>query len=403
MFDTPIRLLLDKATEVAAAEVLDLVRSDDLTAGYVALRRTIDRLEAEAQRRLAAIDQRVAYSEHGYTSPTAFVKHTTRTTGGKARQAVVAARGARHMPLATKLHEAGEIGPDQLRVLRYAYETQPDAYPEAEPMLCDLARQLEWVADLRRAVEYWSQAVAEPLAADGHYARRYLYASRTLDGMVKVDALSTQREARSCWTGCSPPRHQLPMAMPEPRPRDERTHSSISSTADQEASPAPGTGRTAPISKSTSPTEPSATSRPACQRPLQATSSPLEPSVAFPATLRSTGSSSDPTANPSRWDAGSACRRSHSAGPSWPGTGTANSPDATARIGGATSTMSTIGPTAARRTSTTSACTVAIIIASSTKAHGNPTDRREGQRERHARVTLHSEPEDRLGASGLCR
>lgn len=189
MFDTPIRLLLDKATEVAAAEVLDLVRSDDLTAGYVALRRTIDRLEAEAQRRLAAIDQRVAYSEHGYTSPTAFVKHTTRTTGGKARQAVVAARGARHMPLATKLHEAGEIGPDQLRVLRYAYETQPDAYPEAEPMLCDLARQLEWVADLRRAVEYWSQAVAEPPAADGRYARRYLYASRTLDGMVKVDAL----------------------------------------------------------------------------------------------------------------------------------------------------------------------------------------------------------------------
>lgn len=177
------------AVEMAAGTSLDELDDDTLVAEYVGLRRLIGRLEAQASRRLAEIDARCAYTGNGYASTTAFVKHRCRTTGGRARRAVADARELAAMPVTRNLTEAGELSPDQTRVLIAAYEHNREQFTADEATLCDVARNLEWVGDLRTAVDYWAQACAEPRWGDEQREARYLHISRTFEGMVKLDGL----------------------------------------------------------------------------------------------------------------------------------------------------------------------------------------------------------------------
>jgi hypothetical protein len=93
------------------------------------------------------------------------------------------------MPLAAASLASGEIDPAAAGLLASARETCSEAFAELEGVLVDAARALG-LGDLRRVVERFRQAAdAEraELAEDRRYARRGLYVSPTLDGMVRVD------------------------------------------------------------------------------------------------------------------------------------------------------------------------------------------------------------------------
>lgn len=182
------------ATAIAYARSEDLAEfdNDDLTAQYERLRSAIDQLEAQAARRLAEIDRRKAFAHDGYTSTVAYLKHRCRTTGGRAMRQVGDARSLSAMRRTRELAEWGRLTSDQVRCLIAAKQAQPEHFDVAEPTLCDVALNLEWLGDLFRATQYWQQAVEGPenghSTAD-HQARSYLFVSRTFEGMVKLDGL----------------------------------------------------------------------------------------------------------------------------------------------------------------------------------------------------------------------
>jgi len=76
-----------------------------------------------------------------------------------------------------------------LRVLGQARETEPEEFAGSEDALVDAARTLP-VRELRAVLEHWRQAVSSMLPQEREerlYERRRLYASPTLNGMVRVD------------------------------------------------------------------------------------------------------------------------------------------------------------------------------------------------------------------------
>jgi hypothetical protein len=83
----------------------------------------------------------------------------------------------------------GEIAVAAALLLADAQAADPDQFERSEQMLLELARTLS-VRDLIRAIEHWKM-LADPRAAEAaaerRFARRALYVSPTLDGMVRVD------------------------------------------------------------------------------------------------------------------------------------------------------------------------------------------------------------------------
>jgi hypothetical protein len=83
----------------------------------------------------------------------------------------------------------GEIAVAAALLLADALVADPAEFARSELMLVDLARRLP-VRDLTRAIEHWKM-LADPRAAEAaaerRFARRALYVSPTLDGMVRVD------------------------------------------------------------------------------------------------------------------------------------------------------------------------------------------------------------------------
>lgn len=192
---------------------------DELAQDLIALRESIDRLEAEAARRLAAFDERAGFARDGYPSATAFLKHRCRMTGGRARAVVGMATALANMPLTAKLYASGDLSTDQVRVLTAAAEAHPESFALAEATLCDLARELPWIDDLRRAVGYWKESVDRDAVADDAWdlhQQRALHASRTLDGLVKLDGWLAPEQGDVVLNA-------LDAASPPPGEEDDRT------------------------------------------------------------------------------------------------------------------------------------------------------------------------------------
>ena len=89
---------------------------------------------------------------------------------------------------------AGEISREHVRVVTDAMDKTParrDTIAAAEPMFCEAARRLD-PNQLARVVTRWTHTV-DPMGAleneKAIHAQRYLSASRTFDGAVKIDAL----------------------------------------------------------------------------------------------------------------------------------------------------------------------------------------------------------------------
>jgi hypothetical protein len=153
------------------------------------LERASRTLEAERARRTAEVERRGACAEDGYLSVIAWLVHRLGVAASAARSQVRLARSLQRMPGTRHALLEGEIAVAAALLLADALAADPEEFARSELMLVDLARRLP-VRDLIRAIEHWKM-LADPRAAEAaserRFARRALYVSPTLDGMVRVD------------------------------------------------------------------------------------------------------------------------------------------------------------------------------------------------------------------------
>ena len=161
---------------------------DELVDEVVELRRLVDGLEVEWTRRLAHLEQSDVIGLEGHTSMTAFLKDRCRMSGARAQRAVNLSHRLADLPFVSKALETDDLSFDQAQIFTQFPDHLYDELTSAEVMLVNAASPLS-VADTRRLVEYWKAAVDGPGTAAELEERRYLHASRTFAGMVKVDGL----------------------------------------------------------------------------------------------------------------------------------------------------------------------------------------------------------------------
>jgi hypothetical protein len=167
---------------------------DELAGEVVELRRLIDGLEVEWTRRLAHLEQSDAIALEGHTSMTAFLKDRCRMSAARAKRAVSLSHHLPSLPFVGKALETDDLSFDQARVFTHVADYLADELASAEVMLVNAASPLS-VADTRRLVEYWKAAVDGPgceATSEELEERRYLFASRTLQGMSKSTVSSTR-------------------------------------------------------------------------------------------------------------------------------------------------------------------------------------------------------------------
>lgn len=171
--------------------LMDAPGADEQIDELIALRAEIDRMEAEAARRLASVVESAAFGRLGHASATQFLKYRCGMRGGRAKRLVATATSLTSMPLTARLYAEGRLSSDQVGVLVAAYDYEPGLFAAAEPTLCEAAEHLSWVTDLQAAIDYWKLGVdsvrADRVAVD-RYDQRAAYLSRTFDGMLHLEA-----------------------------------------------------------------------------------------------------------------------------------------------------------------------------------------------------------------------
>jgi len=125
----------------------------------------IGRLETHAAALLAQVNDRDRWRQRGYTSATAFLKHRAAMTGGRALRLVTRSNALAAMPLAREALEAGDLSTDQADILCDAYNFNDEAYLAEEELLVAITRQLPFVDELRRLVDFWRLRV-DPAASE---------------------------------------------------------------------------------------------------------------------------------------------------------------------------------------------------------------------------------------------
>ncbi len=157
---------------------------------FAELVRASELLDVERLRRLAEIDRRHTYSRDGFLSAASWLASTFRTGWNWAREQVRVARGLQEMPQTLEALEEGDISMSAVRVLVGAREADPEAFSRCEPQLVDAARAHS-VQDLHRVAAHWRRLVEWDRAFAGGEdelrGQRYLHASPTMGGMVRVD------------------------------------------------------------------------------------------------------------------------------------------------------------------------------------------------------------------------
>ncbi len=201
--------------EALAAAPTEHLDPEAVAAEFVELQRILDRVEAEMLRRLRRIGTDRPYVAEGYRSTTAFVKHATRMRGATARRMVARARALAEMPATEERFRRGELSGDETSLLVATRESEPEAFGEWEEALCDAARTVEFVDDLRRVVDYWRQHLDPPEPADTE-PRRWARLRRDFDGMWELTARLTPLQGAAV-------RQALEEATPAPDPDDPRT------------------------------------------------------------------------------------------------------------------------------------------------------------------------------------
>jgi hypothetical protein len=146
-------------------------------------------LESERLRRLADIERRGIHERDGHLSAASWLVSRFRVAWGAAREHVRIARALEHMPAVRGAANEGELSMSAVRVLASARDADPSAFERSEAMLVEAAR-IHSMHDLQRVVSFWREAAEREQALDGEErmrARRRLYASVSLLGLVRVD------------------------------------------------------------------------------------------------------------------------------------------------------------------------------------------------------------------------
>ncbi|HEY6709884.1 MAG TPA: DUF222 domain-containing protein, partial [Actinomycetota bacterium] len=220
-----------------AAEDLDHLTDSALAEQLLALRRSLDGLEGQWLRRLAAADARgAAGADQGQpvASTASWLRRRLRLGAGTARDTVRTARALFGGPL-TRTAAAltdGQISPAHARGLAQGTRQLPDQVTaEAEPVLLEAAVRLD-PPRLRQAVGYLLQ-VADPEGADRaaecRHGRRGLWLSPTLDNMVAVDGLLEAEAGQTLQAALEP--LTRPAAADDPRRGGQRTADALTELA----------------------------------------------------------------------------------------------------------------------------------------------------------------------------
>ena len=109
----------------------------------------------------------------------------------RAQRSVELANSLSKVPFAVKALETGDLSLDQARVLSDLPERLAEELVRDEVTLANTVGPLS-VADTRRVLDYWKTAVDGPGAettVEELFDRRYLFGSKTIEGMVRLDGL----------------------------------------------------------------------------------------------------------------------------------------------------------------------------------------------------------------------
>ena len=216
--------VLGQVIEVLRSEDLAVVAADGLANAVVDLRADLDLLELEWTRRVAVLDPEVS----GHPSATAFLKDRCRMSSARAQRSVVLANRLPTIPFAVKALGVGELSLDQARVFVNVPEHLTDDLVRDEVSLVNAVASLS-VADTKRVVDYWKTAVDGPgteATVEELFDRRYLFGSKTLEGMVKLDGLLDPVAGDLVLTAlqaATPPRQEGDQRSPRQRRADALT------------------------------------------------------------------------------------------------------------------------------------------------------------------------------------
>jgi hypothetical protein len=177
--------------------VIDELRGEDLASlpdarieeDFAELHRSLEQLEAERLRRLDELSRRRPFERDGHLSAASWLVATFNASWTAARESVRLAAALARMPLARKALEEATISLPAVRELSRAFESEPEAFASSEEHLVELATAHP-VADLRRIVSLWREGLERDRGTDPEERvrqRRSLHASKTFEGMVRVD------------------------------------------------------------------------------------------------------------------------------------------------------------------------------------------------------------------------
>ena len=182
---------IESFVQQLGSQELDTVPDAWLQEDFETVLRMCERLEIESLRRLAEIEVRGLHSSDGHLSAASWLSDRQGISFTKATQKVLLARDLSKMTRTMGALGQGEIGLDAARTLAWARKQDPQAFEEAEPLLVQAAKD-QSPQGLARVCSAWRSQVQEAVLAQGSdqdlFSRRRLHASRTLMGMVRLDA-----------------------------------------------------------------------------------------------------------------------------------------------------------------------------------------------------------------------
>jgi hypothetical protein len=180
---------LRSAIEELRAEDIGELPDARIEEDFAELQRACELLELERLRRLAEIDRRRLFERDGHLSSASWLARSHRVSWGTARSEVRTARALEEMPATARALADGEISLSATRLLIAARHAEPDAFERSEALLVEAART-QPVSELQKACAFWRQQAERERFADPEERareRRFLHASVTFGGMVRVD------------------------------------------------------------------------------------------------------------------------------------------------------------------------------------------------------------------------
>jgi hypothetical protein len=191
MFELPTR---ERARWSDIGSAIDRLRRDELPdlpdalleEDFGELQRAVEQLETERLRRLAEIERRAMHERDGHLSCASWLVSKHRVSWREAHEQVRLARALEVMPATARAIERGEVSLSAARVLARARADEPAAFESSEELLLQAARD-HTVRDLTTVTTLWRERVDQGRGDEQTFARRYLHASATFGGMVRVD------------------------------------------------------------------------------------------------------------------------------------------------------------------------------------------------------------------------